>query len=163
MNRDRNEGMGYILVAGILAILVSTLLAGALSPAMTQAAPPISPLPSRPAPVADEDDEEDDDDEDDEPVGAHIELQVQSAPSGVWTMVQWQNSAGIWHDVKGWRGTLDEAGKRVWWVAWTDFGKGPFRWAVYQSPDGDLLAESESFYLPNSAGETITIKVSPVR
>lgn len=153
MNRNRSEGMGYVLVVGILAGLICTFLAGALPPSMTQAAL-ISPLPPRSTPVPPPADE------DDEPIDAYIELQVQSAPSGVWTVVQWQDSAGIWHDVKGWQGTLDEGGRRVWWVARTDFGKGPFRWVIYQSPDGDRLAESETFYLPNSTGETGTIEVS---
>jgi hypothetical protein len=35
-----------------------------------------------------------DDDEDGKPAGAHIVLQVPSAPAGVWTIVQWQDSAG---------------------------------------------------------------------
>ena len=162
MSTSCENGGGRALVAGILAGLVCILLASVLPPLLAQAAPPISTLPPRPAPVfpprpttpvppADEDDE---------PVGAYIELQAQGAPDGVWTVIQWQDSAGAWRDVEGWRSTLDEGGRRVWWVAGADFSKGPFRWAVYQSPDGDLLAESETFYLPNSAGETVTIEVS---
>jgi hypothetical protein len=37
---------------------------------------------------------DDDDDKDDEPVGAYNVLHVPSAPAGVWTMVQWQDTAG---------------------------------------------------------------------
>jgi hypothetical protein len=161
MSTSRENGRGRALAAGILAGFVCILLAIVLPPLPAQSAP-ISPLPPRPAPafpprpttpvpLADEDDE---------PVGAYIELQAQGAPDGVWTVIQWQDSARAWHDVEGWRSTLDEGGRRVWWVAGADFGTGPFRWAVYQSPDGDLLAESETFYLPNSAGETVTIEVS---
>ena len=53
-------------------------------------------------------------------------------------------------------------GKKLWWVAEADFGKGPFRWAVYQGRGGKLLAQSESFYLPQFAGETVRIEISLV-
>jgi hypothetical protein len=78
-------------------------------------------------------------------------------------MIQWQDSVGVWHDVEGWRSTLDRDNKQVWWVAGADFGKGPFRWVVYQAPEGKLLAKSKTFTLPNSAGETVIIKVSLAR
>jgi len=112
------------------------------------------PTPTRPP--------DDDDDKDDKPTGAHIVLQVQSAPVGVWTVVQWQDSAGGWHDIEGWQGTLDGGAQKVWWVAAKDFGTGPFRWLVYQGQGGKLLAQSEPFYLPYSAGETVEIEVSLV-
>jgi len=115
-------------------------------------------LPSRetPTPVQPPDDKDDD-----KPVGAHIVLQVRSAPVGVWTVVQWQDSAGDWHDIEGWQGTLDE-GKKVWWVDAAAFGKGPFRWVIYQDQRDKPLAQSESFYLPYSAGEAVMIEVSLV-
>jgi hypothetical protein len=93
-------------------------------------------------------------------VTAHIVLQVPFAPVGVWTVVQWQDGLGEWHDIKGWQGTLDEGHKKVWWVAAKDFGMGPFRWVVYQGRKDRLLATSDSFYLPDSAGENVRVRVS---
>jgi hypothetical protein len=93
------------------------------------------------------------------PNGA-IELTVASAPAGLWTVVQWQDALGGWHDVAGWQGTLDEGDKKTWWVDKADYGKGPFRWVVYQAQGGDLLGTSESFYLPSGHGQIVTIEVS---
>jgi len=71
---------------------------------------------------------------------------------------------GDWHDVEGWQGTLDEVndgvGKKVWWVVKSDLGKGPFRWMIYQGQGGRPLAQSEPFYLPRSADESVNIEVS---
>jgi hypothetical protein len=136
-------------------ILISLLLLAWL-PLPTQAG---SELPSRETPVPVQ--PPGDDDDDDKPVGAHIVLQVPSAPAGAWTIVQWQDSAGGWHDIEGWQGTLDEGHQRKWWLAANLFGKGPFRWLVYQSPGGDkLLAASDSFYLPDAVDEELWVEVS---
>jgi hypothetical protein len=89
-----------------------------------------------------------------------IELAVDPALAGLWTVVQWQDRLGGWHDVEGWQGTLDADGKKTWWVDKTDLGKGPFRWKIVQ--DGELLAASESFYLPGSRGEVVKVSVSLV-
>jgi hypothetical protein len=89
-----------------------------------------------------------------------IELTVESAPAGLWTVVQWQDALGDWHNVEGWQGTLDEGNKKAWWVDKADLGKGPFRWAVTQS--GERLATSESFYLPDSVGQTVRVSISLV-
>ncbi|TEU10265.1 MAG: hypothetical protein E3J21_26870 [Anaerolineales bacterium] len=136
-------------------ILISALLLASPSP-VTHAGPGLPPRET-PTPTR-----QHDDDDDDRPAGAHIVLQVQSAPAGVWTVVQWQDSAIGWHDIKGWQGTLDGGYRKVWWVAPKDFGTGPFRWLVYQGQGGKLLAQSELFYLPYSAGETVRIEVSLV-
>ena len=89
--------------------------------------------------------------------GAYIELHVSSAPAGLWTVVQWEDAFGDWHDVEGWRGTLDTDDNKVWWVDKSDLGKGPFRWVVTQN--GELLATSESLYLPESVGETVEVLI----
>ena len=105
-----------------------------------------------------------------EQAGAWIELYVQppaDSPSlswpELWTAVQWQDTGGRWHDVEGWRGTLDVVtngvGSKVWWVAESDLGTGPFRWIVRQAYGGDLLAGSESFHLPGAAGEIMRVEV----
>jgi hypothetical protein len=136
------------LVAAILCVLVVAALlptaAHALPPRPTPTATltPVSPSP---------------------PWGA-IELHVQSARLELWTVVQWQDRLGVWHDVEGWRGTLDEivggVGKKVWWVARADFNKGPFRWAIYQSHGGRLLATSSTFQLPRTDNQTVVVEVS---
>jgi hypothetical protein len=109
-----------------------------------------------------------------EHAGAWIQLHFQppaQSPSlswpELWTAVQWQDTGGRWHEVEGWRGTLDDAandaangvGSKVWWVAKRDLGTGPFRWIVRHEYGGDLLAGSESFYLPGTAGETLQVEV----
>lgn len=96
-------------------------------------------------------------DEDGKPVGAHIELQVQPPGTGLWAVVQWQDSSEGWHDVEGWRNTLDEHGYRRWWVDAKDFGAEPFRWVVYQTPEGAALGISEPFSLPLTAGQVVPV------
>ena len=93
------------------------------------------------------------------PKGA-IELTVEGASAGLWTVVQWRDRLGGWHDVEGWQGTLDADGKKRWWVDRADLGKGPFRWAMTKG--GDPVATSESFYLPDSPGEIVRVAVSLV-
>ncbi len=96
----------------------------------------------------------------DSPSGAHIVLHAPSARAGVWTVVQWQDNAGGWHDVEGWQGTLDAGEQKTWWLAPNLFGKGPFRWLVYRGDRARLLATSASFYLPDSAGEEHQVEMS---
>jgi hypothetical protein len=53
----------------------------------------------------------------------------------------------------------DKVGKKTWWVAGRDLGTGPFRWRVYRSEGGSLLATSEPFDLPGAVGATVTVEV----
>jgi len=110
--------------------------------------------------------------------GTSIELRVQFPPAwpwdkihwqDLWTVVQWQDAGGNWHDVAGWQGELDAVmvgesgdveGVKTWWVAKRDLGTGPFRWVVKQSREGKPAATSEPFYLPCAAGETVPAKIS---
>ena len=91
------------------------------------------------------------------PAGDYIELHIYGNPSpNLWTVVQWQHPDGPWRDVEGWQGQPDgvtiiggqPVGKKKWWVSKTDFGKGPFRWIVYDTPGGRRLAQSGPFHLP---------------
>jgi hypothetical protein len=110
--------------------------------------------------------------------GAHIELHV-TFPSSwawdrihwqeLWTIVQWQDNEGRWHDVEGWQGTLDSitvaddgkvTGKKTWWVGEKDLGTGPFRWRVYRGKGSWLLATSAPFDLPAAIGQKIVVEVS---
>lgn len=138
----------------------------AISPTWTRVAPPtFTPTPSPSAPPATV-----------TPAaplprgGATIWLRVQGSTDDprwqtLWTVVQWQDALGNWHDVEGWRGTLDEVvggeGRKVWWLPADLFGAGPFRWQVYAQPGGTLLATGEAFYLPDSTGriEVVTVVI----
>lgn len=142
------SGLRYILFS----LMVAGLLALNLWPVWVQAGPS---LPPRDPPGPQEDRDDDDDDGRAEPVGAYIELQTQIAPAGAWSVVQWQDSAGGWHDVEGWRGPL--ADNRRWWVAAKDFKTGPFRWAVTQGQAGSPLGVSAPFNLPSGANEVVQV------
>lgn len=94
--------------------------------------------------------------------GGFITLRVPSAHAEMWTMVQWQNEWDNWYDVTGWQGTFDEitdgVGTKTWWVAKEGFGTGPFRWVVHESAGGAVVATSETFYLPDTVGEMVTVE-----
>ena len=129
-----------------------------LWPTFVQAGPILPPRDTPgPGPQGDKDD--DGDKGRDKPVGAYIELQTQMASAGAWSVVQWQDSAGGWHDVEGWRGPLSDGANRLWWVAARDFGKGSFHWAVTQGPGGPLVGVSAPFNLPGGGNETVLVTV----
>jgi hypothetical protein len=144
MTRNYTSGFGIAVVIG----LVCGLLMVAAWPSSTQAAAPTFPIrptvPPDSAPA---------------PVGGYIELRIQSASAGLWTVVQWQDRSSFWHDVEGWKGMLDEGNYKVWWVAKPELGKGPFRWRVLSQ--NKVVATSETFYLPH-ADQTVSVKVSLV-
>jgi hypothetical protein len=139
-----------------ITVVVIGVMILAWSPLPTQAGPE---LPPRATPTPTPRPDAQDDSKDGRPIGAYLDLHVQGASQGVWTVVQWQNSVGDWEDVTGWQGTLD-TGHKTWWVAQADFGKGPFRWAVYQGQGGKLLVTSEAFYLPDSADAMVKVELS---
>ena len=100
------------------------------------------------------------------PAGAEIELRLAPgtvAAGELWTVVQWQDSAGRWHDVEGWQGAVHVSssgpGIKVWWVADSLLGQGPFRWLVLSAPGGERLASSAAFNLPDQAGERLIVVV----
>jgi hypothetical protein len=122
-------------------------LAGLPAPVQASSALPPRETPTPPSPDGEKD-------KDGPPVGAYIEL---VAPVGAWVVVQWQDSAGSWHDVEGWRGSAANSSR--WWVHPKDFGSGPFRWVIYQG--NQVSAMSEPFYLPGTANETLQIVAQP--
>jgi len=95
-----------------------------------------------------------------EPPGAYIRLHVTAPPRDLWTIVQWQDALGGWHDVEGWQGTLDAAELKTWWVAEKDFGTGPFRWALYGGRGSPFLATSEAFDLPDAPKRVVMVEVT---
>ncbi len=81
------------------------------------------------------------------PDGARILLLAPPHREGAWSVVQWQDGDGRWHDVEGWRGEI-QGGRKRWWVHPSLYGKGPFRWQIYSRPGGSLVVQSPPFTLP---------------
>ena len=92
--------------------------------------------------------------------GAFIELQAEPLRPGLWTRMQWQDAEGGWHNIEGWQGSFNEEQRVSWWVGEEHLGEGPFRWLVYESQAGDLLAVSQPFSLPSRGGEVLHVEVS---
>jgi hypothetical protein len=134
-----------IAVMAVLTWLTTPTLAGSGLP------PRDTPSPVKPG--------SDDKTDRDGPIGTYLELRLIGASAGVWTVVQWQDSAGNWHDVQGWQGTPDAQGDKRWWVAAKDFGTGPFRWVVKQGFNGPVLGMSAPFNLPGGADEIVQVTV----
>lgn len=101
----------------------------------------------------------DGDSSDSGPTGASIELHTAGVPAGAWAVVQWQDSAGGWHDVAGWQGPVGTNGYQQWWVAAKDFGTGPFQWTVKQGSDGPVWGNSAPFNLPGRANEILRVEI----
>jgi len=90
-----------------------------------------------------------------------IELRVDGPVVGLlWTMVQWLDASGDWHDVTGWQSPLNDSEAITWWVAQRDYGKGPFRWCLYRRKGGELLATSQEFHLPLKASQRVVVRVA---
>ena len=137
--------LSAVMVMGIFMTLAPlSVLAGPL------ALPPRPPLPSGGDGGGDSDWQ----------VETNIELRMPGAPAGAWTVVQWQDSDGGWHDVEGWCGMLDSGGMKRWWVAPKDSGTGPFRWVVTGQPGGAQLAVSDPFTLPAGPNQTLWVDLS---
>ncbi|MFZ1752086.1 MAG: hypothetical protein WAU10_00005, partial [Caldilineaceae bacterium] len=66
---------------------------------------------------------------------ARILLVAGPAYEGAWTVVQWQDKPGKWHDVEGWQGHVRNGWIR-WRVAPKDWQTGPFRWLLYDQAGG---------------------------
>ena len=150
--------MGVLLVG--IWILSLPLVAAAPPPPLPPPLPTSAPQPTSPPPT-----------------GGFIELQVQFPQTWpwadvhwqeLWVVVQWQDDRGLWHDVEGWQGTLEDVtleegvvfGYKRWWVANTELAKGPFRWQAYREREGASLGVSEPFHLPDATGKTVQVEVS---
>jgi len=113
--------------------------------------PQPAPTPTEPRP--------NDADDTGAPRGARIELLPIPPLPNLWTEVEWQDGEGQWHTVPGWRGSYNRTGRVSWFVDQKDFGKGPFRWVVTETEDGEIVGSSEPFYLPGSADEVLRVEV----
>ena len=88
---------------------------------------------------------------------------MDTAFAGAWTSVEWQDAVGNWHVVTGWQGTLEADRTKTWWVAEADWGKGPFRWVLYDQRGGQSLGRSEAFYLPANHRQVVEITLTAKR
>lgn len=77
---------------------------------------------------------------------------------GLMTVVQYQDAAGQWQDVLGWRQPLVNTNTVLWNVLQRDWGKGPFRWVVRNRAKGYDMASSTGFNLPIT-GQYLDISV----
>lgn len=95
--------------------------------------------------------------------GAFIQLNVIGGEAETFTMMQWQDGLGNWHDIGGWRGQLYQGQWIRWWLPDTLLGLGPFRWLVYEQPEGGLLAISSEFDMPVRHGQFtyVTVDITP--
>ena len=97
----------------------------------------------------------------DDPTGAYLQIKAGPAMAGIWSMIQWQDAHGEWHDLDGWQGSLEPDGTKTWWVAQKDFGTGPFRWLLLDSAEGEILNISDPFTLPSSFNEMGIVEMEP--
>jgi len=155
-----NTGRQALSILFLGLTLAATAIA--LLPMLTEAAD----LPPRPTPQPPEEPAP-------PPTGGLIVLELEVTPSlleqvdswqALWTVVQWQDGLGHWHDVMGWRGNFDEVegitALKRWWVAEDNFGTGPFRWLVLSEMDGEVLASTEPFDLPTKSDRVTVVTAS---
>ncbi|MBK8899668.1 MAG: discoidin domain-containing protein [Anaerolineaceae bacterium] len=96
--------------------------------------------------------------------GAFIALEAEPLQPGLWTRIQWKDAFGDWHDIEGWQGAFNPDQRVLWYVGEEMLGDGPFRWLVFASQAGSLLAVSPPFHLPSHNGEVMRVAVSlPLR
>jgi hypothetical protein len=152
--------LGFLSIFGISIIMLAVVM----SP-MNVAAQPNAPLalptrPPTPTPILRQARD-----------GARIELRVTCEPNcaslpsgGIWTVVQWQDAWGAWHDVEGWRGALDDflngVAVKSWWVYNADLGKGPFRWQICHDECNKPLGVSASFNLPDDPNQVLIVEMT---
>lgn len=91
--------------------------------------------------------------------GGFIRLRLSTANPTLSAVVQWQDANGNWHSVSGWRSELSEELVK-WEVNPNDFGKGPFRWMIYERSQNNVIAVSDNFFLPASYQQVVDIYMS---
>ena len=121
-----------------------------------------SNMPPRPIPPSKPASTEPEDENKDELDGGKIVLHL---PAGInaWTIVQWQDEFGRWHDIQGWGGypTWDAQNQEwavEWWVDEENFSEGPFRWVGTADENNQKrLFVTASFILPERMGQIVDI------
>lgn len=169
-----------VAVLGIVSLLgcgrkTASMIRYAPNAAPTPTRPPLPPLPTYPSPSATPEPSPTThlSEEPKKHEGGKVTLSVQFPQDwpwyeidwhDLWTVVQWQDDYGNWHDVDGWQGGLDEVsegiGQKAWWFGEDLLGQGPFRWLIYREQEGVLLAQSQAFYLPDQTGGALSVSMS---
>jgi hypothetical protein len=90
---------------------------------------------------------------------AQIILLAGTEHDGHWAIVEWQDRQGDWHDVTGWQGHVSQ-GQISWRVLPKDFDKGPYRWVLYDQPNGSEICSSKNFYLPSDWLGQVNVELS---
>ena len=144
MNKQTSRS---ILVSITLTLVLVAVMSTGLQAAPAEKLPPRPTVKARQVPRP-------------QPRGGLITLIASPMAPGLWTEVQWEGQPGAWYDVDGWRGHFNRDELVTWWVAQDDLGTGPFRWLIYESEGGELLAISDLFDLPAAGGAMVTVKVS---
>jgi len=93
------------------------------------------------------------------PAEGAITLRAYPTEPDYWTVVEWGDSQGGWHQVEGWQALFDDQHQVAWGISSDDFGKGPYRWVIHESKGGAIVAASDPFSLPASAGEAVGIHI----
>lgn len=84
----------------------------------------------------------------------------------LWHEVEWYSEQNGWTQVNGWHGRFDAiyqedemmVARRELWGENHHVGTGPFRWRVYRSENGALLASSDAFYMPQQPGNIVIVR-----
>ncbi|HEY3342798.1 MAG TPA: hypothetical protein VGK81_12300 [Anaerolineae bacterium] len=123
-------------------------------PAASALPPRYTPTPIAPAPVSKQ------------LRNGYIELQLYSFTyTQMHSVVQWVDGLGVWHDVTGWQDTpanVTDYYESRWWVYPSDYGKGPFRWAIFTAGTvlpATPLAVSQPFTLPLTSNDIVRTQV----
>jgi hypothetical protein len=93
-----------------------------------------------------------------------ITLLISGVPATSLVGVQWGDPFGVWHDVNSWQGNLEPIGSgqtllKQWTISPDIYGRGPFRWVLYDSMGNSVLGVSPSFMLPGSDGLDVRLSV----
>ena len=94
-----------------------------------------------------------------------ITVLVGGFPLTTWITVQWLDGS-IWRQVDGWQGMAsshDNNGTLLqqWDIPPSLFGRGPFRWALYNYQGGALYGVSPNFNLPSTSHLNEYMALSP--
>jgi hypothetical protein len=92
--------------------------------------------------------------------------EIDSSWQPLYTVVQWQDNDGVWHDVQGWQSQLlvpeEQPAVQTWAVAPSHFGRGPFRWLVFDREMREVLGVSTTFYLPQTPNTAVSVEIDLV-
>lgn len=90
--------------------------------------------------------------------------EIDSSWQPLYTVVQWQDNDGVWHDVQGWQSQLlvqeEKPAIQTWAVAPSHFGRGPFRWLILDHEMHEVLGVSTNFFLPQMSHTSVSVEIN---